>query len=345
MPGKNLRMVFGPQHGFYGETQDNMIEWEGYTHPVHGIPVHSLYGRTRSPDPEMLRGVDCLVVDLQDVGARYYTYIYTMANCMRVCGSEGIPVVVLDRPNPLGYSIVEGKPLQRGFESFVGMYPIPVRHGMTIGELARYFAELDSLPEPSVITLDDWNGRGLPADYQWVYPSPNMPTPETSQVYPGMCLLEATNVSEGRGTTRPFSIFGAPWVDGRKMADELNGTYWLEGARLRPHSFIPTFGKHAGEICGGCEIHLTERDVFRSLRCASGILLRLFQYSSTSWNDPPYEYEYSLMPVDILAGGTGFRKALCEGDEDTLMEMSRGNSESHAAMVGKALLYLREFES
>jgi uncharacterized protein YbbC (DUF1343 family) len=341
MDGVRLRAVFGPQHGFFGETQDNMIEWRGYTHPLHGIPVYSLYGATREPTPDMLDGLDCLVVDLQDVGSRYYTYIYTMALCMRRCAEAGIPVLVLDRPNPLGFTLVEGRSLEAGFESFVGMYPIPVRHGLTIAELARLFAKLDCIPSPAVVPLEGWDGRGFPDGMDWVYPSPNMPTPETALVYPGMCLLEATNLSEGRGTTRPFLVFGAPWLDGRLLAEEMNGSVWMEGALLRPHEFIPTFGKHCGETCHGAEIHVRDPMGYRPLRAAVGILMHCFRYSRTRWNPPPYEYEREKMPVDILAGGLWLRSGIADGDSKRLLEMSRGDPRAHAGLAGEAMLYGR----
>jgi len=342
MEGVRLRALFGPQHGFHGQTQDNMIEWTGYAHPRLGIPVHSLYGATREPTPAMLEGLDGLVVDLQDVGARYYTYVHTMALCMRRCAEAGIPVLVLDRPNPLGFRVVEGRPLERGFESFVGMYPIPVRHALTIGELAKLFARLDGLPEPSVLPLRDWDGTGYPDGMDWVLPSPNMPTPETALVYPGMCLLEATNLSEGRGTTRPFQIFGAPWLDDRLLAGELDGSVWLEGARLRPHEFVPTFGKHGGETCRGAEIHVRDRRLFRPLRAAVGILLHCFGYPETRWNPPPYEYERVLSPVDILAGGEWLRAGIADRDAGFLLEACSGDPAAQAALAEGAMLYRRE---
>lgn len=343
IPGIELTMLFGPQHGFHGETQDNMIEWKGYTHPEYGIPVYSLYGKNRKPDRKILQGLDCLVVDLQDVGARYYTYIYTMAYCMRACREAGVSVVVLDRPNPLGSSIIEGKPLRKGYESFVGLYPIPVRHGLTVGELALLFARIDSIPEPSVIRMDGWDGKGIPADYQWVYPSPNMPTIETASVYPGMCLLEATNLSEGRGTTRPFTVFGSPWINGVELCEGLNGTVWTEGAVLRPHAFIPTFNKHAGEMCYGAEIHVLDRTVFRPLRTGLGILLETFRYSRTRWNDPPYEYEYRKMPVDILTGSREAREAIDRNDSEALLELAQGRIDEHCRLTSDILIYEREF--
>ena len=345
MAGIDLRMVFGPQHGFRGETQDNMIEWNGYTHPRYGIPVRSLYGATRKPDPEILRGLDLFLVDLQDVGARYYTYIYTMAYCLRACAEAGVAAVVLDRPNPLGINIVEGRTLEPGYESFVGLYPVPVRHALTIGELALLFAEMDGLPRPKVVEMTGWDGLGIPQGYQWVYPSPNMPSPETAMVYPGMCLLEATNVSEGRGTTRPFTVFGAPWLEGDEIAAALNGTHWMSGAVLRPHSFVPTFNKHMGEMCGGCELHITDANAFRPLRAGLGILLRLFENPATEWNAPPYEYEYEKVPIDILAGGPNVRKAVEQKDEDRLLELSAGDPETHSQMTSSCLIYERKFQS
>ena len=343
MDGIELTALFGPQHGFCGETQDNMIEWDGYTHPDYGIPVHSLYGNTREPTSEMLEGLDCLVVDLQDVGARYYTYVYTMGYCMRRCSELGIPVVILDRPNPLGNSVIEGKPLLPGYESFVGLYPIPVRHALTIGELARLFARFDSIPEPAVIEMTGWNGQGISDEYSWVYPSPNMPSPDTALVYPGMCLLEATNLSEGRGTTRPFNVFGAPWIDGKELCSRLNGTIWTEGAVLRPHAFLPTFNKHSGVMCYGAEIHIIDRSCFRSLRMTLGILLETFRYSQTRWNPPPYEYEFERMPVDILTGSSEVREAVKARNKSILIEFAEGDPSGHTELTRGVLLYNREF--
>lgn len=339
-----LTALFGPQHGFSGETQDNMIEWEGYTHPVLDIPVYSLYGQTREPLPEMLRNLDCFLIDLQDVGSRYYTYVYTMALCLRKCAKAGIPVIVLDRPNPTGIRVVEGKPLDPAFTSFVGMYPIPVRHALTAGELARLFCRLDCLPDPQVVKMQGCTVDGFPPGAHWVLPSPNMPTVSTALVYPGICLLEGTSLSEGRGTTRPFEIFGAPWIDGDKLSAALNGGRFMEGALLRPHSFIPTFGKHCGKLCGGAQIHVTDPGIFRPFRAALGILLHCFESEETSWLDPPYEYESERMPIDILSGGTGVRTAVEEHDAEALLELARGDSPQHGEMVSDLILYRRDFK-
>ncbi len=309
-----LHSVLGPQHGYWGETQDNMIEWEGYTHSEYGVPVYSLYGNTRIPTDNMLQGADCVLVDLVDVGSRYYTYIYSMALTMRKCADLGIPVAILDRPNPLGTTIVEGPILDPGYASFVGLFPIPVRHGLTIGELALLFAEMDGLPEPLVLTRE--------IDPGWVMPSPNMPTLDTALVYPGMCLLEATNLSEGRGTTRPFEIFGAPWLNAWKLCGDLNGSPFMEGAILRPHFFIPTFNKHSGVKCAGAQIHVVNKSTYRPFKAGLGILNHCFKNEKTAWNDPPYEYEYKLMPIDILAGNSRVREAVDSRDDASLIDLS-----------------------
>ncbi|RKZ02460.1 DUF1343 domain-containing protein [Candidatus Fermentibacteria bacterium] len=314
-----LHSVLGPQHGFWGETQDNMIEWEGYIHERYGVPVNSLYGKTRIPTDKMLAGADCVLIDLADIGSRYYTYIYSMAFTMRRCAELGIPVAVIDRSNPLGTSLVEGPILDMEFRSFVGLYPIPVRHGLTIGELALLFAQIDGLPEPVILFMK--------GNQPWVMPSPNMPTADTALVYPGMCLLEATNLSEGRGTTRPFEIFGAPWLNPWELCDELNNSPFVDGAVLRPHFFIPTFNKHAGVKCAGAQIHVTDTDRYRPFKAVLGILNYCFRKGETTWNNPPYEYEYKKMPVDILAGGSHVRFAVDAGDAGTLIKLSETPSE------------------
>ncbi|PYJ24950.1 MAG: hypothetical protein DME91_06450 [Verrucomicrobia bacterium] len=219
-----LAAFFGPQHGFLGQTQDNMVEWKSYEHPRFHIPVYSLYGEQREPTAEMLKNLDVLLVDLQDIGARYYTFIWTMYLCMRACEKEGVAVVVLDRPNPINGVTTEGPVLDSNYRSFVGMHPIPVRHGKTIGELAQQFRD-EAFPECrlSILPMENWkramwfDETGLP----WVMPSPNMPTLDTATVYPGLCLLEGTNISEGRGTTRPFEIFGAPFINAELVCREL----------------------------------------------------------------------------------------------------------------------------
>jgi len=302
-----LRALFGPQHGYLGQTQDNMIEWKSYEHPRLGIPVHSLYGEHREPTASMLNDLDVLLIDLQDVGARYYTFIWTMFLCLRACERHDFPVVVLDRPNPINGLTTEGPILDPAYRSFVGLHPLPVRHGRTIGELAQLFRdEVFPRSRLTVLPMKGWqremwfDDTGLP----WVMPSPNMPTLETATVYPGMCLLEGTNISEGRGTTRPFEVFGAPFIDSEPFARELNQLQ-LPGAYFRAAWFQPAFQKFAGEMCGGAQLHVTSRDRFTPFRTAVEIIrtIRRTFGESFAWKEPPYEYEYERLPIEVLLGG------------------------------------------
>ncbi|MGH7984213.1 MAG: exo-beta-N-acetylmuramidase NamZ family protein [Candidatus Udaeobacter sp.] len=302
-----LAAFFGPQHGFLGQTQDNMVEWKSYGHPLLRIPVYSLYGEHREPTAEMLQGLDVLLVDLQDIGARYYTFIWTMYLCMRACEQSGVAVVVLDRPNPINAVMTEGPVLDVNYESFVGMQPIPVRHGKTIGELAQQFRE-EAFPkcELSILTMKNWKRQmwfdqtGLP----WVMPSPNMPTLDTATVYPGMCLLEGTNISEGRGTTRPFEIFGAPFINAEQLCSELNALN-LPGVFFRENYFQPTFHKFAGELCGGAQLHMIDRETFQPFLTGVQIIkcIRKMYPEKFQWKQPPYEYEWKRLPIEILIGG------------------------------------------
>lgn len=303
----HLAALFGPQHGYLGQTQDNMIEWAGYRHPRLGIPVHSLYGTNREPTREMLGELDALAIDLQDIGVRYYTFIWTLYLCLRACTRDGIPAVVFDRPNPLNGVSIEGSLPDGAYRSFVGLHPLPIRHGRTIGELAIQFRD-EAFPECELIVLpmEGWE-RGMWFDdtgLPWVLPSPNMPTLETATVYAGMCLLEGTNMSEGRGTTRPFELFGAPWIRGEDFAAELNGL-GLPGAYFREAYFQPTFHKYAGETCAGAQLHVVDRDCFRPFRTGVEIIRHTrAQYGSNfQWKPPPYEYEYDRLPIEVLIGG------------------------------------------
>jgi uncharacterized protein YbbC (DUF1343 family) len=301
-----LSALFGPQHGFETTTQDNMIEWDGYRHSRLGIPVHSLYGEHREPTAAMLDGLEVILIDLMDVGARYYTFIWTMLLCLKAAERKGITVVVVDRPNPLNGIDVEGDPQHPDFLSFVGLHPLPVRHGGTIGELAKQFqSELFPGVDLEVLPMQGWNREefydrtGLP----WVMPSPNMPTLYTAVVYPGMCLLEGTNLSEGRGTTRPFEFFGAPWIDGDSLTSGLNGLD-LPGVLFREVAFEPGFQKHAGSICRGCQLHVLDRTVFQPYRTGLELirLIRDRYPDQFAWKEPPYEYEYKKLPIEILCG-------------------------------------------
>jgi len=301
-----------------------MIEWRSFRDKKTGLPVYSLYGMTRKPFPEMLEDIDVMIIDLQDVGSRYYTFIWNMALVMEACEEMNKAVVVLDRPNPITGSYIEGPVLKPEFSSFVGLRTLPVRHGMTIGEIglylkAAYYQDLDFF----IIPMQGWE-RGMWFDQTglpWVLPSPNMPTLDTAAVYPGMCLLEATNLSEGRGTTRPFEIFGAPFIDPDKLVKRLKELR-LPGVVLRPLHFLPTFHKHAGKVCGGAQIHVTERKIFRPFKTAAAILktVRELYSKNFSWSQPPYEYEKNLPPIDILAGTDRFRKDIENSSDLSYME-------------------------
>jgi uncharacterized protein YbbC (DUF1343 family) len=316
-PRARLAAIFGPQHGFRSDVQDNMIETPHGRDDIRRVPVFSLYSETREPTADMLRDLDALVIDLQDVGTRVYTFIYTMAGCLAAARAHNLPVIVCDRPNPIGGDGVEGPLVAPGFESFVGRYPIPMRHGMTIGELARLFNEHFGIGASlEVIGMAGWqrpmyhDQAGIP----WVLPSPNMPTLDTTLVYPGSVLFEGTNISEGRGTTRPFELLGAPWVVAERFADAMTRLE-LPGVRVRPAVFEPTFQKHAGARCGGCQIHVLDRQAFRPV--ATGVaLVAAFRSSDPDrfrWRDPPYEYEREKVPFDILAGSAELREQVEAG--------------------------------
>jgi uncharacterized protein YbbC (DUF1343 family) len=317
-PEINLVALFGPQHGFRSDLQDNMIETP---HGVDGrrqMPIYSLYSETREPTAEMLREVDVLVIDLQDVGTRVYTYIYTMANCMRAAARHGVRVVVCDRPNPVGGVAVEGPTLRPEYASFVGQYPIPLRHGLTIGEIARLFNQEFSIGAAlDIVQLDGWRREmyfdetGLP----WVIPSPNLPTLDSVIVYPGAVLFEGTMLSEGRGTTRPFELIGAPWIDGDALAAAMNSR-GLPGVHFRPVFFEPTFQKHARQTCGGCQVHVLDRQAFEPVRVAVELIdeFRRQDPSSFAWRQPPYEYEHDKWPIDILYGSDRLRTAFDRGE-------------------------------
>ena len=316
-PGVVLAALFGPQHGFHADVQDNMVETAHARHARLGVPLHSLYSDTREPTAEMLDGLDVLVIDLQDVGTRVYTYVYTMANCLRAARRHGLPVVVCDRPNPIGGEAVDGPIVDPAFASFVGQFPIPLRHGMTIGELARLFnGHFGIGADLQVMRLDGWS-RSMyhdDAGAPWVIPSPNLPTLDSAVVYPGAVLLEGTLLSEGRGTTRPFELFGAPGIDPDRLAGTLNALE-LPGAHFRPAMFEPTFQKHAGRPCGGCQIHVTDRRAFRPVLAGVAAIAACREALGNrfGWREPPYEYEHDKLPIDILAGSPALRHAIDAG--------------------------------
>ena len=308
-----LAVLFAPEHGLRASAQDLMEVGDG-TDPITGLPVRSLYGPTRVPTEEMLDGLDAVVFDIQDIGSRYYTYIWTMTHAMEACARDDIELIVLDRPNPIDGVHVEGNLIEESHLSFVGLYPIPNRHGMTSGEIARLVNDEFGVGcRLSVVEMDGWkrsqwfDDTGLP----WVLPSPNIPTLDTATVYPGACLIEGTNLSEGRGTTRPFEIMGAPWIDGAELARAL-AEEDLPGVAFRPLCFEPTFQKFRGQLCGGVQQHVTDRETYRPLRTGYALIraARRLWPDEFDWRPPPYEYELERPAIDILAGNGSIRAQL-----------------------------------
>ena len=317
--GAQLVRLFAPEHGLVGAAQDQEgvgTEREGTT----ALPVVSLYDgtpATLAPTPRSLAGIDTLVVDLQDVGSRYYTFQWTMVLAMRACAAAGVAVVVLDRPNPLGGERLEGNVPGPGWTSFVGLHPLPVRHGFTIAEVAAWVNERHEVGcDLTVVPMRGWRRRmawedtGLP----WAPPSPNMPTPDTARVYPGGCLLEGTNLSEGRGTTKPFEWVGAPYLDGAAFAAGLEGRR-LPGVRFRAAAFEPTFHKWRGRRCGGVQVHVTDAARFRPFAAYLALIAEARRQGGRAfrWRRPPYEFEWRRWPFDLLAGGPGIRRAIERG--------------------------------
>jgi uncharacterized protein YbbC (DUF1343 family) len=329
--GARVSALFGPEHGFAGAAQDMVgVGTRGAVDDTTEVPIYSLYGdhaHDLSPKPEWLRGLDAIVIDLQDVGSRYYTYVWTAALTMKVAASVGIDVVLLDRPNPLGGARVEGAPQREGYLSFVGLYAVSVRHGLTIAELMRWVCDRERIDRDvlQVVSMDgwtrsmEWQDTGLP----WVMPSPNMPTLETAAVYPGGCLVEGTKLSEGRGTTRPFEVWGAPGLD----IDPLLALD-LHGVALRPIEFTPMFQKHAGRSCAGVQVHVTDFWVFRPyesyLRMLSAVLPSL--PAEERWRTEVYEFVSDRPAIDLLTGGPEFRTSIEDGasPDEVLADEARG---------------------
>ncbi len=313
-PEVKLTTLFGPQHGIRGDVQDNMIETEHSVDEVTGVPIHSLYSETREPTQKMVEDIDVFVVDMQDVGCRIYTFAYTMANCMAAAKRFGKKVLVCDRPNPINGIDVSGNVLEVEQSSFVGKFPMPTRHGMTMGELALMFNDHFKIGcDLGVLTMGGWKREHWhdETDAPWVMPSPNMPTVDSATVFPGTVHFEGTQLSEGRGTTRPFELIGAPYIVPAQYADALNGI-GLTGVYFRSCVFRPTFQKHAGVSCGGVQIHVTDRQQFDSVLAGVAMVKTAYDlyHSSFRWKEPPYEYVYDRNPFDVIAGTSKLRESI-----------------------------------
>jgi uncharacterized protein YbbC (DUF1343 family) len=316
-PEFRLTALFGPQHGIRGDVQDNMIETAHAIDRKTGLPVHSLYSETRQPTEQMLQDVDLLVFDIQDVGCRIYTFAYTMANCMRAARQYGKKVVVCDRPNPINGSSVSGNVLEAEQASFVGQFSIPTRHGMTLGELAHLFNNHFEIGcDLDVVAMEGWK-RFLwhdETDAPWVMPSPNIPTLDSATVFPGAVHFEGTQISEGRGTTRPFELIGAPYIVPEDYAAELNALN-LPGIYFRSCVFQPTFQKHAGVGCGGVQLHVTTRSDFEPVSTGIAMVSTAYQMypEDFRWKEPPYEYVFDRNPFDVISGTDKIREAIERG--------------------------------
>jgi uncharacterized protein YbbC (DUF1343 family) len=309
---------FGPQHGIRGDVQDNMIETDHSVDRRTGLPIYSLYSETREPTQEMLKDIDTIVFDMQDVGCRIYTFVYTLANCMRVAARLGKLFVVCDRPNPINGVTIEGNLLEHGWESFVGQFPLPTRHGLTVGELALMFKKAFGIDcDLTVVPMEGWS-RELwhdETDAPWVLPSPNMPTLDTATVFSGAVHFEGTQLSEGRGTTRPFELIGAPYIEPFEFSEALNDLE-LPGTYFRAAGFLPTFQKHREVFCGGVQIHVTDRERFNSVKAGIAVLKAAFDIypGKFLWKEPPYEYVYDRNPFDVICGTDRIRKQLEQGE-------------------------------
>lgn len=346
--GPRLKAVFSPQHGLFAEAQDNMIETGHFLHPFFKIPVHSLYSETRTATPAMLDGIDRVIVDLQDVGCRAYTFAYTMTLMLEACGRRGIEVTVLDRPNPIDGCTLEGNILDPAFKSFIGLHPLPMRHGLTIGEIARMAVQWWGIScAMEVIPMHGWERSMYFGETRlpWVFPSPNMPHPKTAQVFPAAVLFEGTLFSEGRGTTRPFELFGHPALEPHKQLPHLEKTFRenrLEGFTLRPVYFQPTFDKHHDKVCGGYQLHVTERRRFQPW-ATSHILLRELYHAPgrlVEWRQPPFEYEKILLPIDLLNGTDQLRHWVEErGDPGALKAIEQAGMDEYLSKREAVLLY------
>jgi uncharacterized protein YbbC (DUF1343 family) len=302
-PGQ-LKALFSPQHGFYAEKQDNMIESDHGMDADLGIPVFSLYSATRKPEREMMELIDLMIIDIQDVGTRVYTFIYTISYCLEAAALSGTRVIILDRPNPLGGVKVEGNILEKKCSSFVGRYEIPMRHGLTVGEFAQFINKTQNIgADLEVIPMENWNRNMLfeSTKLPWIAPSPNLPTPASATVYPGQVIFEGTNISEGRGTTQPFELFGAPFISSRKILELVEKK--ISGAVLRSVCFQPCSGKWQDRVCKGFQIHVTQ-ETYRPYLTSLLLLQAIIHLwpDEFQWKLPPYEYEFKRRPIDLILG-------------------------------------------
>ena len=347
--GMRPQLLLGPEHGLWGVEQD-LVPVEGGADPLTGLPVHSLYGHdthSLDPDPALLEGLDLVLFDIQDIGSRYYTFQATLQRLLRVCARARVAVVVLDRPNPLGRP-TEGRTLDLGFQSFVGQAPLPNRHGLTMGELARLFVQLENLDcDLTVVPCVGWQGGAQPEEplpWPWVPPSPNMPDFETALVYPGACLLEATNLSEGRGTTTPFRLLGAPWLDHpERLARGLEGARGSAGLAVTPAWFRPGFQKHAGQLCGGLRLAARQPSAVRSYAFFLGLLAQLrARYQAFAWRQETYEFVASVPAIDLLVGDSQYRQLVDSGRHlDDYLAARSGEDQDFLHLTEPLLLYPR----
>ncbi len=348
MFGDRFIKLFGPQHGFSTDAQDNMIETDHFIHPYLKIPVYSLYSETRIPTDEMLNGINHFFVDLQDIGARMYTYIYSLTLLLEKCSDKNIDIVILDRPNPLNGITLEGNILDLKFSSFIGRHPMPVRHGLTIGEVAlmhqKYWSNSSATME--IIKMENWNRSMYYEDTKlpWLLPSPNIARVESTLTFPATVFFEGTNLSEGRGTTQPLEIFGHPKIDSfyffEKHLKTVVKNSKLEGFNVRPINFLPTFHKHQDSLCGGFQIHVTDKQKFKPWRVGQLMLREMYHYlgEDFQWLNPPYEYNYTQMPIDIINGTDVLRHWVeKKGHLETLIQLE--NLESYIAQSNTVKLY------
>jgi uncharacterized protein YbbC (DUF1343 family) len=338
-PCIQLTALFGPEHGLRGEVQEGKLidsSVDAYT----GVPIFSLYNKEKKPNVEMLKDVDVVFCDLQDIGTRYYTFIYSLANTMQICGQEGKKVVVLDRPNPINGITMEGNLVEEDFRSFVGKFPIPVRHGMTIGELAHLFKNEFSIDcDLEVIPMEGWS-RDMyfdQTDLFWVSPTPNTTTMDMCVLYPGTCLIEGTNLSEGRGTTKPFEVIGAPFIDGRKLADEMNALN-LKGVRFRQAVFKPMYSKHEGEVCEGVQVHVSDRHNLHAFEIGISLLETIYRLytDKVEFIQAGKRNQYFL---DLLAGTDQLRKQIEQGNTSAIRAQAREQTQQFETIRKNYLLY------